>query len=117
MRAILIDPFAEQVTTVECDGEIRSIYQLIGADTFDVVRVGGDDLFVDDEGLFQEKQRFFQIEGYPQPLAGKALVLGLDLPSGDSAEPNMSEGDVRALVTFLPEGYRYDPPPPLVVTF
>jgi hypothetical protein len=35
-----------------------------------------DDIFVDDEGLFNTRNTWFLLRGYPQPLAGKGLVLG-----------------------------------------
>lgn len=49
----------------------------------------GSVLFLDDEGLFVEGQTFFILEGYPQPLAGKALVMGTD-EEGESMDAPVS---------------------------
>ena len=39
MRAILIDPFAKEITEVDYDGDYKKIYDLIDCKTFDVVNV------------------------------------------------------------------------------
>lgn len=101
MNAYLIDPFAQTVTQVEYSGDYQHIYKLIDADTFDVVYFNrkNDGVFVDDEGLFKPEQAFFKIAGIPNPLAGKALVLGCD-DEGDSVAPSASFEDVQSLVSF-----------------
>jgi hypothetical protein len=85
--AVLIDPTNRSIMYVEYDGNYQSIYKLIDAQCFDVVRIDkGDTIFVDDEGLINGKGMragFFVYGNYPQPLAGKGLVLGVD-DEGDS---------------------------------
>lgn len=84
MVGYLIDPFAQTVTPVEYDGDYRSIYKLIGCSTFTVASSSeGLDCYVDDEGLLNGPTDFFVFEDYPQPLAGKGLVLSHD-EEGDS---------------------------------
>lgn len=102
MRAIHIDPIHRSVASVEYSGDYQQIYHLIDCDTFDVARINnkGDGIFVDDEGLFKEHQTFFYIEGYPQPLAGKGLMLGTDA-GGESVEPTLSTDEVRHRVHFV----------------
>lgn len=92
MRAFLIDPFKQEVTEVNYSGDFRQIYDLIDAQTFDVARLNtkGDGIYVDDEGLCAEDVRFFQHKFYPQPLAGKGLVLGCDMDTGESAPASMT---------------------------
>ena len=104
MNAYLIDPFAKTITPVEYNGNYKHIYALIDADTFDCARFNqhGDGVFVDDEGLISGKeQAFFVIQGYPTPLAGKGLVLGCDMETGESAEPHVTLEQMRELVTFV----------------
>ena len=104
MKAYLIDPTAQTVEPVEYDGNFKSIYKFIECDTFDCVRFNehGDGVFIDDEGLISGKeQRFFQIKGYPQPLAGKGFVLGCDTNTGESAEPHVSLEWLRENVVFV----------------
>ena len=70
------------VSEVNYSGDFEDIYQAIDCDTFTCVQASerGDTLYVDDEGLINGKeQAFFGWMGYPQPLAGKALLLGTDL--------------------------------------
>jgi len=92
MRAFLIDPFRQEVTEVNYSGDYKQICKLIDADLFDVARLNakGDGIFVDDEGLYAEDQRFFQHKFYPNPLAGKGLVLGCDMDTGESASASMT---------------------------
>tara|TARA_R110000822_G_scaffold35007_8_gene98886 strand:+ start:376 stop:729 length:354 start_codon:yes stop_codon:yes gene_type:complete len=92
MRAFLIDPFQQEVTEVNYSGDFKQIYEFIDAHTFDVARLNakGDGIYVDDEGLYAEDQRFFQHKFYPSPLAGKGLVLGCDMDTGESASASMT---------------------------
>lgn len=87
VQAILIDPFACSISEIEVDGgNHRSYYPLLSHETAEVtcfsvaypgVLVGGDALFVDDEGLMKEPERFFLVGG-TQPFAGKGLIIGAD---------------------------------------
>lgn len=105
MRAILIDPFTETISEVEYDGIYRSIYRLLShpeqpVDTFTVVRISAEDtIFVDDNGLLNEPTHFFEYYGYPQPLAGKGLILGVD-DEGESIATMLDVDYVRAMVTW-----------------
>jgi hypothetical protein len=81
MRAILIDPFTQTIEEVDYSGDYKDIYSLIECDLFTTVylpNTSDDTLFVDDEGLYVENQRFFKIDGFEQPLAGRGLLLGTD---------------------------------------
>lgn len=105
MKAYLIDPWTRTITAVEYSGDYQEIYQHIGASCFDCARFAdnGDGVFIDDEGLLKNgEQSFFAIWGYPQPLAGKGLVLGCDA-DGESVEPQISLEELRARVRFLGE--------------
>lgn len=104
MRAYLIDPFDRALIEVDYSGNFRDIYELCGYDTFAVVTFNdhGDGVYVDDEGLFKKNQRFFTIADYPQPLAGKALVLGVDAEGGSTA-PTVDMTWLEDHVRFLPD--------------
>jgi hypothetical protein len=97
---LLIDPFEKTITPVYYDGDFHSIYNLIDCSTFDVVRCGKYDLFVDDEGLFKEGQKFFAVFDYPQPLAGKALVAGCD-EEGNTIEPSITIEELEARLLWV----------------
>lgn len=102
MKAFLIDPVARTIEEVEHDGSLDSIYRLIGADCFACASfdADGNGAYVDDEGLLKPNQEFFLIDGYPQPLAGKGLVLGCD-ELGETIEPTLSLEDLRNKTRFL----------------
>lgn len=102
MKAYLIDPQAKTVTEVYYNGNYQHIYQLIEVELFTVVNIddNGNTVFIDDEGLLNSPRYFFKLAGYPQPLAGKGLVLGTD-DDGESVEPTITLEDVRGMVSFL----------------
>lgn len=100
MRAILIT-----ITEVDHNGDFRNIYKLLSHEThpvdcFDVVRLDhGDGIFVDDNGLLNNPQRFFLIRDYHSPLAGKGLCLGSDA-EGDSIAAKTAIGWFRSNIAF-----------------
>lgn len=90
MKAFHIDPFNKEIKVTVYSGNYKDISKHIEASSglFDVVRLyaNQDAAFVDDEGLYVEDQNFWIHKNYPTPLAGKALVLGVD-DMGDSISP------------------------------
>lgn len=115
--AYLIDPVAKVVTQVTYTGGIQCIYDHIQARPFDVARLpNGDGIYVDDEGLFREKRDFFWVDGYPTPLVGRGLVLGLNR-EGESVAPHVPFEVFKGMVQFgsplklnghllwIPQGY------------
>jgi hypothetical protein len=103
MNAYLIDPFKAEITEVNYSGDYKEIYELIDCQYFDCVNLGdsNDSVFIDDEGLINGKeQEFFRIKGYPNPLAGYGLVLGVD-EEGNSTDPKTSFKDVENMITFV----------------
>lgn len=90
MKAFLINPHDHTIEEVDYSGDYKQIYELIGAEIFDVARINehGDGIYVDDNGLFTHSD-LFQTAGYPHPLAGRGLVLGCDYETGDSTTPHV----------------------------
>jgi len=106
MRAILIDPFTQTIEEVDYSGDYKDIYGLIQCDLFTTVylpNTSDDTLFVDDEGLYVENQKFFKISGFHQPLAGCGLLLGTD-KEGESTDCMSTVEEVKAIVTWEKEG-------------
>ena len=101
MNAFLINPFTKTITSVDYNGDYKSIYSLLGrgVSAFDCVGIIDEDtIYVDDEGLFKSDQAYFQCrlgnegdyeETYYHPLAGIGLVLGGD-EDGDSVSPGIT---------------------------
>lgn len=99
--AYLIDPFAQTIEVVTWNGDYKQIATLIDAQCFDSARIrAGDSIFVDDEGLFKDEQRFFLHDDYPHPLAGKGLVLGCDA-EGESVTPACTVEELMDRVRFV----------------
>lgn len=100
--AYLINPFDCTITEVQYTGNYKNIYEHIQCDCFDVARINehGDGLFVDDEGLYREDQRFFAHADYPQPLAGLALCLGSN-EEGESVAPHITLEELRSKIEWV----------------
>lgn len=112
MKAFLIDTPNKQIVEVEWDGDYKSIYPLIRAELYTAVRINrhGDSIFIDDEGLINGNPHgWFVHKDYPQPLRGYGLVLGLDLHTGDSIEPQVTLDELRAATTFPDDSDLKDP--------
>jgi hypothetical protein len=100
MQGILINPEEHTVEVVELEDDIDSIHKLIEAPLFDCVRLEHDDvIYIDDEGLYN-KHDFFAIEGFPNPLAGRGLVLGTD-SEGGSTDPIHDLTAISNMVKFI----------------
>jgi hypothetical protein len=99
MKAYLIDPWTRTVTEVQRadaptgNEALHEIYSLIDCDTITAVRphnAGTDAIYVDDEGLFKDEQKFFLCRLWPhEALAGKGLWVGTT-PEGDDASPSVT---------------------------
>ena len=102
MKAYLIDPFEKSITEVDYSGNYQDLSAICGYDTFAVATFNdeGDGVFVDDEGLFKPDQKFFIIGSYPQPLAGRGLVLGVD-GEGASVSPTVDRSWLDGHVRFV----------------
>ena len=111
MKAILIDTKNKEVREVEHDDTLKNIYELVGCSTFDVQRIDNiNSIYVDDEGLFVNSQRYFKYQGDLNSidLAGNGLVLGVD-HEGNSISPTLTLEEVKEAVTFLPNGHFVEP--------
>lgn len=98
MKAVLIDPHTQSVTDVDLPegGRLEEMRELIGCTTLTAITLeSGDSLFLDDEGLYAPNQKFFALpEDYPEPLAGRGLVLGLNHSNGESIDAHFSSKDI-----------------------
>lgn len=105
IKALLIDPVAKQVAEVVVENNLQAFYHLLQCSVIEAAYprglAGTDHLYVDEEGLFKPRQRFFHIRGYPQPLAGRALMLGIDA-QGESIDVASTFEQVRALIGYPP---------------
>ena len=107
-KAILIDVNNQTVTEVtvtkdERGSQLKSIYGHVGCEMVEVVNVGENDIYVDEEGLLSltPESKFFEWEGYPQPIVGNGLVMGFDPETGNSIDTTLTVDDVKRKVKFL----------------
>ena len=109
MKAILINPFDQTIKETEYTGDYREIYSLIECRTFDCVRLTPhEDMYIDDEGLLINNQRYFRMLEIGANYAGKALLLAHD-DEGETKATNWTLQDVKSMVEFLPETHREIP--------
>jgi hypothetical protein len=107
IRGILIDPVAERIEYAAYDGHYTHIYKLLSdpennleVGTFAVVQVDEkESLYVDDNGLLKNPRYFFIWSSYPQPLAGRGLILGVNR-GGSDVSTKMTLDSVRRMVRF-----------------
>ena len=104
VKGLLIDPKEKTITEVQHDtADYKEIYKLIDCEPspFTIVHIGDgrDVIFVDDEGLFKDPRYFFTIAGYPQPIAGKGLVLGGN-EEGETISAEITLEDLKKVIGF-----------------
>lgn len=109
MKAILINPFDQTIKETEYTGDYREIYSLVECRTFDCVRLTPhEDMYIDDEGLLIDNQRYFRMLEIGANYAGKALLLSHD-DEGETTATNWTLQDVKDMVEWLPETHREIP--------
>ena len=100
MRALLIDPVAQSVKEVDYDGDYRSISKLIdnGGSPFDVRPLHGrqsEVIYFDDEFLLKAENGtpldYFYLNGLPDPIGGKALIMGNTVAGNSKASKILIE--------------------------
>lgn len=64
----------------------------------------GDELYVNEEGLFESPTYFFEVAQAHQPFAGNAYVIGGANSRGDNTDVKQSLIDLGQLLLFLGEG-------------
>jgi hypothetical protein len=118
-KVILINPSTQTVTEhqitagggtlAQQDQHMADMYGLLECSLFTVACVvsDGNDLFVDDDGLFKEGQKFFAFESEhmgEMPYAGNGLVIGYDPKTGASLSTTLTVPQIYAKVRWLSDG-------------
>jgi len=102
MKGILITP--DEATIENIDGPFEDFHEIqkaIDCDCFTIAGYfEGHAVFVDDEGLFKENKMFTLMDHYPQPLAGKILILGTT-DDGDCKDVSLTVQKVSDSLQFL----------------
>lgn len=103
--AYLIDPERRTIKPVDMPGgpdNLQHIYKLLGCNLITSAAITEHDaIYCDDEGLIKGPvAAFFGVQGNPQPLAGRGLVVGLDADGHDEA-PQLTLSEVQARTIFI----------------
>lgn len=105
IKVIKVNATAHTVTEVEIEDTLEAYYREIGCELITAAYpkslTRGDCIFVDDEGLLHEPKPFFMYTGYPQPLAGNGLIVGVD-EDGNTVSPKITLPQARARIWFQP---------------
>ena len=96
-KAIFIDSQNQIIKEIAIDDDFKEIQRLVGG-YFDAVKLScGNILWVNDEGLLQDKNYFFEIE--ERLLAGNGVILGDD-KKGNSISTKLTVPEVVSRVRF-----------------
>jgi len=103
-KCILIDAKNKTVTEVVLEGGLDPIYRALDCGTFAVPFEDEkrNALYIDDEGLYSNKEYGFLFSDFPhQLLVGNGLIQGTD-EEGDSVDATVTVEEIRRKVTFIP---------------
>ena len=109
MKGILINPFDETIKEVEYTGNWRDISLLIDCELYDIVVLSDEDtMYIDDDGLLKNNNRYFSWDG--RNFEGKGLIIGNRSGEGtDNLNTTFELQEVIDRVEFLPDGHRETP--------
>jgi len=95
MKAVLVNPYARTILNVEVN-DYKDISKHLQCDVFcsGGYDEGGDAIYVNDEGLYEESMFVYMPDVYPDPYAGRVLFLGVDPASGESQDAWLDAEDV-----------------------
>ena len=108
MKAFLIDPASRSIAEVEIipnasGSTLSAMYAALDCRLVDVASIRalpGNDIWIDDEGLYVDDQSFFHLAGNDTPYAGRGLVLSVD-KEGDECAATCTIADLRRVVSWL----------------
>ena len=95
MKGVLVDPYLKTIENVEVK-DWRDIQKHLQCGTFGSggYDEGGDAIYVNDEGLYEETEFWYAPDVYPYPYAGRVLFLGINRSNGESQDAWLDAEDV-----------------------
>ena len=106
-KALMIDPFDQSTSVVDLAVEdygsiLGSSKAVMDCSTIDIITLNDKHMaIVDDEGLLRNDTRYSKLAEYPQPLAGKLLILGYDEDGESCSVDNDYVKELRKTTRFL----------------
>ena len=110
-KAFMVDPFDQSTSTVDLAVDdygsiLGSSKAVIDCNTIDIITLNDKHMaIVDDDGLLRNETRFSKLAEYPQPLAGKLLILGYDEDGESCSVDNDYVKELRKTTTFMSEDF------------
>jgi hypothetical protein len=116
LLAYVINPRSRMVHPIRWDGALDTIYSHLKCECVDLLRVDMDEpfdeevpsppkgfLYVDDDGLLKDDQRFFILKGAnaDYPIAGIAMVVGPGNAEGDDTDAPFELNEVIERVVWI----------------
>ena len=106
-KALMIDPFDQSTSVVDLAVDdygsiLGSSKAVMDCSTIDIITLNDKHMaIVDDEGLLRNDTRYSKLAEYPQPLAGKLLILGYDEDGESCSVDNDYVKELRKTTMFL----------------
>jgi len=95
MKGVLVDPYTRTIENVEVN-DYTDIQKHLQCNIFcsGGYDEGGDAIYVNDEGLYEETEFWYAPDVYPYPYAGRVLFLGINRANGESQDAFLDAEDV-----------------------
>jgi len=103
-KAVFIDAHNQSVTEVEIPREerLQALYKQLGCSIVERTTIDPNhDLIIDEEGLFKQDNPAFAIGGYM--FVGDALIMGVDIESGEWTDHEIDIERLSAAIVFPSE--------------
>jgi hypothetical protein len=114
IKIIIIDPQHQTITNAELSGEgeverLDAMQKIVAGTVGRSIELameirapngGVDDLYVNEEGLFEPTFHFFEFHGGHQPFAGPGFLIGTEDGSGIGTDVNFTLAEVVKRVRF-----------------
>ena len=110
-KAFMVDPFDQSTSTVDLAVDdygsiLGSSKAVIDCNMIDIITLNDKHMaIVDDDGLLRNETRFSKLAEYPQPLAGKLLILGYDEDGESCSVDDDYVKELRKTTTFMSEDF------------
>ena len=103
-KAVFIDAHNQSVSEVEIPREerLQALYKQLGCSIVERTTIDPNhDLIIDEEGLFKQDNPAFAIGGYM--FVGDALIMGVDIESGEWTDHEIDIEGLSAAIIFPSE--------------